>query len=91
MDMATIMTNTKDGKNYILLGGGYGKTEATKDTFLFGPQRNMAHSSLVLGANAKGRIGWMEIDDVRLVSVDGRTPAQILAAAPIQDEVNPTE
>lgn len=86
--MATIVTNTEEGGTFILLGGGYGAYRATSPHVFFGslaPNTDHGEHSLALVCDAKGRIGWMEVRIMRVVSVDGVSPAKALEQPDPQD------
>ncbi len=88
--MATIVQNINDGKNYVLLGSGYGAFRATAPSAFFGnlaPQTNKGELPLVLVTNASGETAWMYSNAIRVISVDGQSPASALASvADAQDK-----
>jgi len=88
--MATIVTHSDSGGRFILLGGGYASDRIERPHFLLGdmaPSIDNKEHSLALVANAAGKIGWMEVEKMRLVSVDGVSPEEALAEPTPQDEV----
>ncbi len=88
--MATIVTDTRRGGRYILLGGGYASDRIERPHMLFGnmaPNIDSSEFSLVLVANSDGKIGWVEVEHMRVLTVDGLTPAEALAEPTPQDEV----
>ena len=79
--MATIVAHKKNGGEYILLGAGYGAYKATRPSFFFGnlaPTEESGEHSLVLICDSTGEIGWVNSEDVKVVRVDGKTPADVL-------------
>ncbi len=88
--MATIVTDTRQGGRFLLLGGGYGSDRIERPHVLFGnmaPNVDSSQFSLVLVANADGKIGWIEVEHMVVLSVDGLSPAEALAEPAPQDEV----
>lgn len=80
--MATIVQNVKDGKQYVLLGSGYGAFRATVPSAVFGnlaPKTDKGELPLVLVANSAGETSWVYSDAIRVISVDGQSPADVLA------------
>jgi len=79
--MATIVAHKKSGGEYILLGAGYGAYKATRPSFFFGnlaPAEETGEYSLVLICDSSGKTGWVDSEDLEVISVDGRTPADVL-------------
>ena len=82
--MATIVTHKESGREYILLGAGYGAYKATRPSFFFGnlaPREEAGEHSLVLICDSTGEVGWVNSEDIKVVRVDGQSPADALRNA----------
>ena len=80
--MATIVTNTEVGGRFVLLGGGYTSDRIERPHFLLGnmaPNLDHTEHSLALVSNSDGKIGWMEVEHLRVVSIDGVSPRDALS------------
>ena len=88
--MTTIVTDIEKGGRYLLLGGGYASDRIERPHIIFGqmaPNVDENQHSLVLVANEQGRIGWVQVSQLRVISVDGMSPEEALALPVPQDEV----
>lgn len=88
--MTTIVTDIERGGRYLLLGGGYASDRIERPHAIFGqmaPTMDETQHSLVLVANERGQIGWVEVSHLRVISVDGLSPEEALAMPVPQDEV----
>ena len=79
--MATIVQHTDTGKQFVLLGAGFGMFQSKKPNWLLG---NLAadvegdECALVCVCNSAGMIGWLDSKEVNVVSVDGKPIDQLL-------------
>ncbi len=81
--MATIVRHHDDGADYILLGAGYGLYKSSRPSFFFGnlaPTEDSSSYSLVLISDGTGKVGWVRSEDITVVTVDGKAPADLLQA-----------
>ena len=82
--MATILRHTRTNKEYVLVGTGLGMFQSTKPHWFLG---NLAKEvddgvhSCVAVADASGSVHWFDSQDMAVVSVDGQSPAELLAKA----------
>lgn len=80
--MATIVEHKADGNRYVLIGPGYGMYHAVKAHVVLGNWGRSAETGsqkLVCVTNEAGEIGWLQAENVKVVSVDGKSPAEHLA------------
>ena len=80
--MAIVVTHKEYEGQFILVGAGYGAVKATRPSLFFGnlaPTEETGEHSLVLLCRDDGRVGWVDSSGVRVVSVDGQSPAAILS------------
>ncbi len=77
--MATIVTHTESGRNYVLVGAGYGLWGVGRDAF-FGKQVQQGEHALLFVADDAGQVKAIRPEDALVVSVDGHSPAHWLAA-----------
>ena len=74
--MATVVVHVKTDERYLLLGAGLGAyKEAGENTGTY---------PLLAVADSDGKIDWYRYDQLRVVSVDGRTPLTHLATDPFR-------
>ena len=81
--MATVVQH-KNGAKFVLLGTGYGAFRATRPSLFFGnwvPTEDEGQISVVAVCDESGRIAWADSDDLTVISVDDRTPSEVLANA----------
>ena len=80
--MTTIVQHVPSGKHYILLGAGYGAWATARPNRLLGDlfatDKNGQTRVLCL-CDAEGRVEWAFADRVRIVSVDGVAPGEVLS------------
>ncbi len=79
--MATIVRHTDTGKQYVLLGAGFGMFQSKKPNWLFGDlvaDVEGDECALVCVCNSAGQIGWLDSKDVNVVSVDGKPVVELL-------------
>ena len=78
--MATIIKQNTTGKNYCLLGTGFGVFQSAKPHFLLGswvPDVQEGEYALVCVCDSAGKIYWIEAQDVTVVSVDGQNIGEL--------------
>lgn len=80
--MATIVEHIESKRRYVLVGAGFG----TWDTAVAGrflgapnPNRDSGTQSMLALADGSGLVAWVASEQVRILSVDGKTPEQLLA------------
>jgi len=79
--MAVIVKHIESGEKYILLGTGFGAFKATRPSLFFGnlaPTEEAGQVTMVAVCNSQGQIGWVHSDELEVVEVNGRTPAELL-------------
>ena len=80
--MATIVEDTRTGKTYVLLGAGLAAwASSTPNAFLgnWMPNEKSGTLETLCVCDADGRVDWLGSEHVRIVSVDGRTPGEVLS------------
>lgn len=81
--MATIVTDSRNNKKYILIGTGYGMhkslTEDASDFFSFYKRKNRDRRTICV-SDEKGEIFWLLSRDIVVHSVDGVKPSELLDA-----------
>ncbi len=88
--MTTVLEFAKTGDHYILLGVGYARmAQAPAERSAGGglhrpPDGKENKDDLLCICDAKGAIGWVRPDQVKVVSVDGVTPAGGLGGFQVQ-------
>ncbi len=81
--MATIVLHKPSGRRYILLGAGYGQWATARANALLGdlfPAERSGHQHLLCLCDAEGKVEWAVPENCEVVSVDGRTPGEVLGA-----------
>lgn len=81
--MATIVLHKPTNQKYVLVGAGFGTYKSSMPG-LFGAATPVedAQSFCVLSVcGADGSVGWLRSDEVTVVTVDGKSPHQLLNAA----------
>ncbi len=79
--MATIVKHRRTAGRYVLLGTGFGAYKATRPGVIFGnllPAEDAGEVTMAAVCDADGRIGWTASDDLQVVEIEGRSPADIL-------------
>jgi hypothetical protein len=79
--MATIVQHTETGEQYVLLGSGFGMFQSKKPNWLLGnlvADVNGAECALVCVCDASGLIGWLDSEEVNVISVDGKPVSELL-------------
>ena len=79
--MATIVTHKDEGGKYILLGAGFGVYKATRPSLFLGnlaPSEEGGEVSMVFLCDRTGKVGWVKSEDIRVISIDGSAPADLV-------------
>lgn len=79
--MATIVEDSTTGQRLVLLGAGFGMYSSSHGHVMWGnlaPERKEGSKSLVCVADESGAVGWIDSQNVRVVSVDGQSPTRLL-------------
>jgi len=79
--MATIIEHIETGKKAVLLGAGYGAYKASRPSAIFGnwaPVEDTADISMLAVADENGVVLWCKSDEIRVVSVDGVAPGELI-------------
>lgn len=71
--MATIVRHKQNGKDYVLIGSGFGVDRDKRGIFEGKPEGHveLRYHDMLCCANQGGEIGWFKSCDLRVVSVDG--------------------
>lgn len=80
--MATIIEHIASKRRYVLVGAGFGTWDTSVAGRFLGagnPQRDSGTQSMLALADGSGVVAWFASDQVRILSVDGKTPEQLLA------------
>ena len=83
--MATIVESLQDKAVYILLGAGFGAYKAIKPHWLFGnlgTEEESDEITVLAVCDFNGKVGWIRSDQVRVISVDGQSPEEVLLQTP---------
>jgi len=83
--MATIVRHKETKAHYLLLGAGLAAYKSTRPSALFGnlaPIEESDEIRAVLLAAMDGSMLWIKSEFLEVVSVDGQSPKDILAAMP---------
>ena len=78
--MTIIVKHHKTGDQFIFLGTGFGAWKATRPSLFGGnliPSEKQGTVSMVAVCDEIGRIGWLDSDDLIVVSIDGKSPKEI--------------
>ena len=78
--MATIIKHNTTGKNYCLLGTGFGVFQSSKPHFLLGDwlaDVKEGEYALVCACDSAGKVFWIDAQDVTVVSVDGQNIGEL--------------
>lgn len=79
--MATIVRFRGNGGEYILLGGGFGSYRSKTPHVFFGdwaPEDIYAEIPVAFLCDHAGKTGWVRSEQIEVISVDGRSPEEIL-------------
>ncbi|PHN05601.1 hypothetical protein [Flavilitoribacter nigricans] len=79
--MAVIIQHVKSDKQYILLGSGLGMYESTKPNWLLGDlvgDTSSGSLKAICACDLEGNITWLIPEEFRVVSVDGKSPEELL-------------
>ncbi len=78
--MATIIKHNTTGKNYCLLGTGFGVFQSSKPNVFFGnllADVDEGEYAMVCVCDSAGKIYWIDAGDVTVVSVDGQNIVEL--------------
>lgn len=78
--MATIIRHNTTGKNYCLLGTGFGVFQSSKPHFLLGDlfaDVKEGEYALVCACDSAGKVFWIDAQDITVVSVDGQNIGEL--------------
>ena len=79
--MGIIVEHKDAGKKYILLGTGFGAFKASRPSVFFGdwlPKEESGELTMVAVCDDQGQIGWIRSEELTVVQVEGRRPAEML-------------
>ena len=79
--MATIVMHRDSGARYVLLGTGFGAFKASRPSVFFGnllPTDESGELTMVAVCDSKGNIGWIHSEELIVVEVDGKAPAEMV-------------
>lgn len=79
--MAIIVEHEGMDLRFVLIGTGYGMYKSAMPGFLgpLTPIEDAGEKGFVAVCDSKGRIRWFESHELRVVSVDGQSPADTLS------------
>ncbi|MEA3558893.1 MAG: hypothetical protein U9R75_06520 [Candidatus Thermoplasmatota archaeon] len=80
--MTAIVEEVKTGKQFILLGTGFGAYQSMNKSIVFGdliPEVDKGQFAMVCVSNSDGKIGWFKSSELKVVSVDGKSPDDLLS------------
>lgn len=81
--MATIVKHNATGKNYCLLGTGFGVFQSKKPHFFLGnlmADVEEGEYAMVCVCDGAGRIYWIDADEVTVLSIDGQRVGELSLA-----------
>ena len=79
--MSVIVKHIESQEKYVLVGTGFGAYLATRPSVFFGslvPKEESGQVTMVAVCNREGLIGWIHSNELQVVSVDGRSPAELI-------------
>ena len=78
--MAVIVLHRETGLRFVLIGTGYGMYKSSMPGVVghLTPIEDRGEKGLVAVCDSKGTIHWCDSQDLRVVSVDGKTPTELL-------------
>ncbi len=79
--MATIVQSRSTGEQFAVLGAGFGMVQATATTPVFGgpsPSSKVGKEQLLAVSNAQGEPGFIPLEEVEVISIDGVAPKELL-------------
>lgn len=78
--MATIVRHDTTGKNYCLLGTGFGVFQSSKPHFFLGnlmADVDEGNYAMVCVCNSAGKVFWIDAEDVTVISVNGQNVSEL--------------
>ncbi len=79
--MAIIVKHIKSGKRYALIGAGFGAYKSSRPGVMLGglaPVEDKGEIPSVLLCDQQGDTIWVFSKEIRVVSIDGELPAELL-------------
>lgn len=79
--MATIVEHVTTGKKFVLMGTGFGAFRAIRPSLFFGnlaPAEEEGMYSMAAVCDNKGKILWIDSDELIVIEIDGFEPEQAL-------------
>ena len=83
--MAVIGEHEKMGRRLVAIGSAYASYRSERPSLFLGnllPDVKETATGVVLVCNAAGKIAWCPSEQLRAVSVDGKSPAGLLEPQP---------
>ena len=83
--MAVIVRHNESGKQYVLVGAGFGAYVSARPSLVFGnlfPEEEEGTLPGVALCDEEGRIEWLRSEEITVLSVDGEAPANLLTGWP---------
>ena len=78
--MATIVKHNATGKNYCLLGTGFGVFQSSKPNMFLGnlmADVKEGQFAMVCVCNSAGKTYWIDADDITVLNVDGQNVGEL--------------
>lgn len=78
--MATIVKHNTTGKNYCLLGTGFGVFQSAKPNMFLGnwlADVDEGQYAMACVCDSIGKISWIQAEDVTVVSIDGQDISEL--------------
>jgi hypothetical protein len=79
--MAIIVEYQKDNKKYIYIGASYSYFKEVTPSFFGGnlfPNQEEGEFNCILASDQEGKLIWLPATEVKVISVDGKRPDEIL-------------
>jgi len=79
--MAIICRHITSGKQYVVLGAGYGVFQTSHPSVLLGsvqPKKQSGDMQAIAVCDDSGHVSWFKPDDISIESIDGKKPKEIL-------------
>jgi hypothetical protein len=80
--MATKVLYKQNGQIYLLIGVGYGAFRATRPSLFLGnlvPTKEQGQLAMIAVTDDQGVVRWARSEDIEVVEIDGKSPAELLA------------
>lgn len=82
--MSAIVLHIRTGKRYALVGTGFGAFQSKKPNWLLGDlmaDTTEGQYAMACVSDSDGSIYWLDSSEIKLDTIDGRSPAAILDEA----------